>query len=208
MTQPLSPCSRARTPQLRRLRALGPTSHTNEPLCHNYWSPWALESASHSYWTGMLQLLKPVSLEPMLCNKRSHCNERPAYHSEEKSPFSETRESLHTAKKTQHSQKWTNKQFLMIKKNKVGISYGYTFSTIYCYWKSFSRKLLHGRQNKRVNTVFPLSCPLHIYICRIQFGSDSDNSIIGLFFSIKKKFLKCFIFGLLMMINLEDYFLP
>ena len=80
----------------------------------------------------------------------------------------------------------------MIKKNKVGISYGYTFSTIYCYWKSFSRKLLHGKQNKRVNTVFPLSCPLPIYICRIQFGSDSDNSIIGLVFSIKKKVFKVF----------------
>ena len=29
------------------------------------------------------QLLKPASLEPMLRNKRSHCNEKPAYHNEE-----------------------------------------------------------------------------------------------------------------------------
>ena len=30
-----------------------------------------------------LQLLKPVHLEPMLCNKRSHCNEKPMHCNEE-----------------------------------------------------------------------------------------------------------------------------
>ena len=25
----------------------------------------------------MLQLLKPMCLEPVLCNKKSHCNEKP-----------------------------------------------------------------------------------------------------------------------------------
>ena len=29
------------------------------------------------------QLLKPARLEPMLRNKRSHCNEKPAHHNEE-----------------------------------------------------------------------------------------------------------------------------
>ena len=29
------------------------------------------------------QLLKPVHLEPMLRNKRSHCKEKPAHHNEE-----------------------------------------------------------------------------------------------------------------------------
>ncbi|KAJ8783224.1 hypothetical protein J1605_009832 [Eschrichtius robustus] len=33
------------------------------------------------------QLLKPVSLEPVLCNKRSHCNEKPAHHNEEMFTF-------------------------------------------------------------------------------------------------------------------------
>ena len=28
----------------------------------------------------VLQLLKPTCLEPMLCNKRSHCNEKPVHH--------------------------------------------------------------------------------------------------------------------------------
>ena len=29
------------------------------------------------------QLLKPRTLEPVLCNKRSHCNEKPVHHNEE-----------------------------------------------------------------------------------------------------------------------------
>ena len=31
----------------------------------------------------VLQLLKPVHLEPVLCNKRSHHSEKPEHHSEE-----------------------------------------------------------------------------------------------------------------------------
>ena len=37
------------------------------------------------------QLLKPVRLEPVLCNKRSHSN-KPAHHSEERLPLAATRE--------------------------------------------------------------------------------------------------------------------
>ena len=45
----------------------------------------------------ILQLLSPGALEPALCNKRSHCNEKP--------PLYATRESPGTATKTQGSQK-------------------------------------------------------------------------------------------------------
>ena len=63
-----------------------------KPVCHNYWAHTPL-------------LLKPAHLEPMLHNKRSHRNEKPAYHNEEWPPPTTTRESPHAAMKTQHSQK-------------------------------------------------------------------------------------------------------
>ena len=50
--------------------------------CNNYWA-CALEPVSHSYWAHVPQLLKPVCLEPMLCNKRSHCNEKPTHCNED-----------------------------------------------------------------------------------------------------------------------------
>ena len=53
-----------------------------KPVCHSYWA-CALEPTSHNYWARVLQLLKPVHLEPMLCNKRSHCDEKPAHRKEE-----------------------------------------------------------------------------------------------------------------------------
>ena len=53
-----------------------------EPVSHNYWAR-ALEPVSHNYWALVPQLLKPMFLEPMLHNKRSHSNEKPAHHSEE-----------------------------------------------------------------------------------------------------------------------------
>ena len=52
-----------------------------KPVRHNYWA-CALEPASH-YWAHMPQLLKPVRLEPMLRNKKSHCNEKPTHRNEE-----------------------------------------------------------------------------------------------------------------------------
>ena len=39
-----------------------------KPMCHNYWD-CTLEPTSHNYWACMPQLLKPVSLEPVLRNK-------------------------------------------------------------------------------------------------------------------------------------------
>ena len=60
-----------------------PTCHgTTKPVRHNYWA-CALEPASHNYWARVPQLLKPVHLEPMLRNKRSHRNEKPAHCNEE-----------------------------------------------------------------------------------------------------------------------------
>ena len=46
-----------------------------KPMRHNYWA-WALEPAKP-------QPLKPARLESMLCNKRSHDNEKPANRNEE-----------------------------------------------------------------------------------------------------------------------------
>ena len=48
-----------------------------ETLCHNY-GACALEPESGSYWAHVLQLLKTKCSEPVLHNKRSHCDEQPA----------------------------------------------------------------------------------------------------------------------------------
>ena len=53
-----------------------------KPVRHNYWA-CALEPASYNYWARVLQLLKPVHLEPMLRNKGSHRNEKPAHRNHE-----------------------------------------------------------------------------------------------------------------------------
>ena len=66
-----------------RVRALvweDPTCRrATKPVRHNSWA-CALEPASHNYWVQVLQPLKPAYLEPMLRNKRSHRNEKPAHH--------------------------------------------------------------------------------------------------------------------------------
>ena len=60
-----------------------PTCHgATKPMCHNYWAR-ALEPASHNYWAHVLQLLKLVRLEPVLCNKKSHRNKKPMHCNEE-----------------------------------------------------------------------------------------------------------------------------
>ena len=53
-----------------------------KPVHRNYWA-WALEPASHNYWVSVPQLLKAARLEPVLCNKRSHRNEKPSHRNEE-----------------------------------------------------------------------------------------------------------------------------
>ena len=51
------------------------------------------------------QLLKPMRLEPVLCNKRSHCNEKSEHCNKEESQFAATKESLSAATETQCNQK-------------------------------------------------------------------------------------------------------
>ena len=53
-----------------------------KPVHHNYWA-CTPEPASHNYWAHVPQLLKPVCLEPMFRNKRSHRSEKPTHHNEE-----------------------------------------------------------------------------------------------------------------------------
>ena len=53
-----------------------------KPVRHNYWA-WALEPVSHNYWAHVPQLLKPMHLEPVLRNKRSHCSEKSVYRNKE-----------------------------------------------------------------------------------------------------------------------------
>ena len=47
-----------------------------------------------------LQLLEPLCLEPKLCRRRSHCDEKPEHRSKEWPPLATTRESPRPATKT------------------------------------------------------------------------------------------------------------
>ena len=60
-----------------------PTGHrATKPVQDNFWA-CAREPASHNYWAQLPQLLKPMRLQPVLCNKRSHRNEKPAHRNEQ-----------------------------------------------------------------------------------------------------------------------------
>ena len=69
-----------------------------DPTCHG-----ATKPAIHNYWARVPQLLKPAHLEPVLGNKRSHRNGKPAHHNEEYPLLAATRESPRAATKTQRS---------------------------------------------------------------------------------------------------------
>ena len=45
--------------------------------------PWVNQAHAPQLLSTHLQLLTPRTLEPVLCNKRSHCNEKPGHHNEE-----------------------------------------------------------------------------------------------------------------------------
>ena len=96
-----------------RVRALvreDPTCRgATKPVRHNYWA-CALEPVSHNYWARVSQILKPVRLEPVLHNKRSHRDEKPAHCNEEYPRLATTRESLRAATMTQCSQKKKKKE--------------------------------------------------------------------------------------------------
>ena len=105
MAQWLRICLPMQGTRVRSLVWEDPTCHgATKPVHHNYWA-CALEPASHNYWGRVPQLLKPVHLEPVFLNKRSHCNEKLMHRNEEGPPLAATRESLRAATKTQHSQK-------------------------------------------------------------------------------------------------------
>ena len=78
-----------------------------KPVHHNYWA-WALEPVSHNSWDCVPQLLKPVHLELVLCNKISYRNEKPAHCNKEEPPLAKARESPCTATKTQRSKIFLN----------------------------------------------------------------------------------------------------
>ena len=81
-----------------RNRAPGATN--TEPVLY---SPWATISEPQE-----LQLLKPVCLQPMLCNKGNHCNKKPVRCKEEEPTHPPTPShnwSLHTTMKTHQIQK-------------------------------------------------------------------------------------------------------
>ena len=61
---------------------LSPCTTTTEPALY---SPWATttEPTNHNCWAYVPQLLQPTHLEPVLRNKTSHCNEKPAHHNKE-----------------------------------------------------------------------------------------------------------------------------
>ena len=79
MAQWLRICLPMQGTRVRALVREDPTCHgATKPVRHNYWA-YALEPMSHNFWARVPQLLKPVCLEPVLRNKRSHRNEKPAH---------------------------------------------------------------------------------------------------------------------------------
>ena len=68
-------------------------------LCLPVQGTWVQSLVQEGFtFQGVLNLcavtLKPMSLEPVFHNKRSHCNEKPTHHKEEFSLLFTTRESL------------------------------------------------------------------------------------------------------------------
>ena len=54
-------------------------------------APQLLKPMRRNCWARVLQLLKPALLEPVLRNKRSHCNEKPTHCNEEWLPLAATK---------------------------------------------------------------------------------------------------------------------
>ena len=90
--------------QVRALVREDPTCRrATKPVRQNYWA-CAREPASHNYWAHVPQLLKPARLEPVLHNKRSHRNEKPA-HRDEEYPRSPQLEKAHTQQRRPNAAK-------------------------------------------------------------------------------------------------------
>ena len=66
-------CLPVHGPWVRSLVWEDPTgSGTTKPMGRRYWA----RALKPKYWAHVLQLLKSVFLEPILCNERSHCSEK------------------------------------------------------------------------------------------------------------------------------------
>ena len=75
-----------------------------DPTCRGATKPVRLQLLSLCSRAREPQLLKPAHLEPVLHNKRNHCNEKPAHRNEQQPPLAATRESPRAATKNQCSQ--------------------------------------------------------------------------------------------------------
>ena len=95
----------------------GPCTSNMETVHHSYWSLSSLGPASRNYWARMLQLLKPVGLEPVLRNRRSHCSEKPTP-TVRSNPHSWLLDKAYTQQRRFNAtEKWMNKQ--IVKKTKT-----------------------------------------------------------------------------------------
>ena len=85
---------------------------------HMPWSNYTCEPQLLSPRSGARQpqLLKPVCLEPVLCNQRSHSNEKPVYHNQRVAMLITTREGLHSNRNP--PQRKLNTQILKKEKKK------------------------------------------------------------------------------------------
>ena len=68
----------------------------------------ATKPVRHNYWAHVPELLKPVDLEPVFRNKRSHRNEKPAHCKEEQPLLAATRESSPQLEKARVQQQRPN----------------------------------------------------------------------------------------------------
>ena len=102
-------------------------------------------STCHGATKPMPQLLKLVHLQPVLCNKRSHCNGKPVCQNEEQTLLAATRESQLPKTKTQGSQKKKKKWRILPLAMNFDVSdtsqisrflvINYITHSSYCTWK-------------------------------------------------------------------------
>ena len=83
-----------------------------DPMCCRSAKP-----VLHSHWTLVLQLPKPTRLEPVLCDKSSHCNEKPV--NEEEPRCNEEEPPLHQAQLEKTHNEDTAEPKKKIKINKI-----------------------------------------------------------------------------------------
>ena len=89
-----------------------PSRYKSACQCRGHrFDPWSRKIPHATEQLSPCTKTKPVCLEPVLCNNRSHCNEKPVHCNEECPPLATTRESTCTATKTQDHRKRINKFF-------------------------------------------------------------------------------------------------